>query len=178
MVMGQSLYLFDPPKLRYNSHTIGESPSGKAPGFGPGIRGFESFLPSHISTFESSTPNFELKSPYKTGSNVLFNTLTSGDKACRISKGGLSLMSRDLSLIKRFEPRDWMISFFSVVVPFSKRVLAVLAKLNKDLCKTSNKGGDGDIDKMKDDETSKKGRSKMATVDEIGVEIQLGKAYQ
>ena len=25
----------------------GESPSGKAPGFGPGIRGFESLLPSH-----------------------------------------------------------------------------------------------------------------------------------
>ena len=31
---------------------------------------------------------------------------------------------------------------------------------------------------MKDDETSKKGRSKMATVDEIGVEIQLGKDNQ
>ena len=26
---------------------IGEWPSGKAPGFGPGMRGFESLLPSH-----------------------------------------------------------------------------------------------------------------------------------
>jgi hypothetical protein len=26
----------------------GEWPSGKAPGFGPGIRGFESLLPSHF----------------------------------------------------------------------------------------------------------------------------------
>lgn len=26
---------------------VGESPSGKAAGFGPAIRGFESFLPSH-----------------------------------------------------------------------------------------------------------------------------------
>ena len=26
---------------------VGEWPSGKAPGFGPGIRGFESLLPSH-----------------------------------------------------------------------------------------------------------------------------------
>ena len=27
---------------------IGPSPSGKAPGFGPGIRGFESLRPSHM----------------------------------------------------------------------------------------------------------------------------------
>ena len=31
----------------------GESPSGKAPGFGPGIRGFESLHPSH-----GKSPNF------------------------------------------------------------------------------------------------------------------------
>lgn len=30
-----------------NIARIGEWPSGKAPGFGPGIRGFESLLPSH-----------------------------------------------------------------------------------------------------------------------------------
>ncbi|MDQ5963057.1 MAG: hypothetical protein QG629_139 [Patescibacteria group bacterium] len=36
--------------VRYNllSPNIGTSPSGKAPGFGPGIRGFESLRPSHF----------------------------------------------------------------------------------------------------------------------------------
>gem|GEM_PF-3680708 len=36
---------------------IGESPSGKAAGFGPAIRGFESFLPSQ---FENLRRNFQI----------------------------------------------------------------------------------------------------------------------
>ncbi len=30
---------------------VGDSPSGKAPGSGPGIRGFESLIPSHKEPF-------------------------------------------------------------------------------------------------------------------------------
>ncbi len=30
------------------SSLLGDSPSGKAPGSGPGIRGFESLIPSHF----------------------------------------------------------------------------------------------------------------------------------
>lgn len=34
--------------VEFPGFAVGESPSGKAPGFGPGIRGFESLLPSHL----------------------------------------------------------------------------------------------------------------------------------
>ncbi len=33
---------------RFSKENIGAWPSGKAPGFGPGIRGFESLRPSHF----------------------------------------------------------------------------------------------------------------------------------
>ena len=44
---------------------IGGWPSGKAPGFGPGIRGFESLTPSHI-TFMLSVKfsSFSIPFPY------------------------------------------------------------------------------------------------------------------
>ena len=35
------------PDLSYNLAVIGDWPSGKAPVFGTGIRGFESLIPSH-----------------------------------------------------------------------------------------------------------------------------------
>lgn len=41
---------------------LGDSPSGKAPGSGPGIRGFESLIPSH-----SKTPSFCSEFYYLTG---------------------------------------------------------------------------------------------------------------
>ena len=37
----------NPIRIIYNSYT-GDSPSGKAPGSGPGILGFESLIPSHF----------------------------------------------------------------------------------------------------------------------------------
>ena len=43
---------------------------------------------------------------------------STGAKAFRTSKGGVSSMNRDLSFRVRFEPSAWMISFFSVIVPF------------------------------------------------------------
>lgn len=47
-----TLCAIDPPSQAWYNTGVprddGPSPSGKAPGFGPGIRGFESLRPSHI----------------------------------------------------------------------------------------------------------------------------------
>ena len=47
-----TLRAIDPPSQAWYNTGVprddGPSPSGKAPGFGPGIRGFESLRPSHI----------------------------------------------------------------------------------------------------------------------------------
>lgn len=51
-LVDHTLHAIDPPSQAwYNTEAPrddGPSPSGKAPGFGPGIRGFESLRPSHI----------------------------------------------------------------------------------------------------------------------------------
>lgn len=51
-LVDHTLRAIDPPSQAWYNTEVprdnGPSPSGKAPGFGPGIRGFESLRPSHI----------------------------------------------------------------------------------------------------------------------------------
>ena len=50
--------------LCYNQYRVGTWPSGKAPGFGPGIRGFESLRPSQLKKLEPCVLTFLINYGY------------------------------------------------------------------------------------------------------------------
>ena len=98
---------------------VGESPSGKAAGFGPAIRGFESFLPSHCSLMPDFNVGLFLMLMYPAPT-----LLTNG---CVVAVGnfdGVHAGHKALLAVAKIEAERWELPL--VVLTFEPHPRAVL----------------------------------------------------